>query len=239
MWDILRGSGSHSFFYCRIRFDIQTESNSADETNFLSFLCLFVSLEWDIIYLNESASCHFKTITIIPGLRCTESLNPWPPAQLQFCRLNPLERRNSLAFCCIFEHKCRFKLSNLYFLACFHLTTHSSSSCLVWFAAETVSRSKIWLYHQISIAALTCSIAWYWFLKLVQETWNWSLQWISQPQCFYLSRKHSCTAQPCQSGLSVGFSALLCYARPSEASEIVGGFCKIAICVLLWCFFIY
>lgn len=71
-----------------------------------------------------------------------------------------------LLLCCfISEHKCNFPPSNplIFFPSSLHLTTRSSSSS-VSCTAHTVSRSKIWLYHHISIPAPACSVAWYWFL---------------------------------------------------------------------------
>lgn len=113
-------------------------------------------------------------------------------------------------FCCIFEHKRVSTIKPLFFLACFHLTAHSSSSP-VWCAAETVSRSKIWLYHQISIPASTCSIAWYWFLTLVQEAWNWSLQWISPCSVFICQENiHALLSRVGSACLSVGLSVHSC-----------------------------
>lgn len=131
--------------------------------------CLFslydeiVFLKWYILYLS---SCD-----LLFALKRGESINSW----LKLKALTTLFRNHFIFVSLKIKV---FQTPNLYFLARFRLTAHSSRS-LVWCTAETVSRSKIWLYHQISIWAQTCSIALYWFLKLVQEAWNCSLQWIS------------------------------------------------------------
>lgn len=120
------------------------------------------------------------------GLRSTESLNPAVPVRI--CTPNPHERwflffaappphpqpsphtRSPILLLCCFisEHKCNFPPSNpqsFFFSlhASLHLTTRSSSSS-VSRTAHTVSRSKIWLYHHVSIPAPASSVAWYWFL---------------------------------------------------------------------------
>lgn len=150
----------------------------------------------------------FKTVTILAGPRRTESQNPWLPTQLQICRPNPAEGWLSLAFLSFFEYKCHCSDHAFIFPLVSIQPPASSSSPRAVCCPETVSRSKIWLYHQISIPAPTCSTC----LVLIPQTGagglKLPLQWISPAQCFYLPRKHSCTAQPCQC-LSVWLSVCL------------------------------
>lgn len=104
-------------------------------------------------------------------------------------RLNPQER----LFYCIFKIKKKYTSTIKSLFSCLFSFNHPQL-ILPSVVCCSVSRSKIWLYHQISIQAPTCSIASYWFLKLVQEAWNWSLQCISLVFLFVKKTFMHCSA---------------------------------------------
>lgn len=131
----------------------------------------------------------FKTVHMrfTRGLRSAESLNP--AVLVRICTPNPPERwflsflffytllpppptlaHSSHCFSSVallfLNINVIFHHQTLWFFfppSSLHLPTRSSSSS-VSCTAHTVSRSKIWLYHHVSIPAPACSVAWYWFL---------------------------------------------------------------------------
>lgn len=193
-------SGEGAWFILRPVIDTQSGLTGADETNFLSFLCRFVLLKWDIRFQNSYGS------DCTEMCRKSKSVTANTAADLQTRSSGGMIFTYS---CYVSEHKCHFNEAGLYFDACFHLNTHISSPPARR-AAERVSRSKIWLYHQVSIPAgpLHC-------LLLILQTGAGGLklllQWISPPLCFYLSGKHWGATQPCRPCLSVWSAPCLCY----------------------------
>lgn len=166
-----------------MRFDIQTELSGANEANFCSFLCLFVFLQ-----------------------RSTESLNPRPSTRLQICPSESPREIISHLLLLHFWTQISFTAIRPLFSCLFpfngpRLVLPGVWWCVLLRLCQEVRYDCIIRYR--SLAPPTCSTASYWFLQLVQEAWNWSSQWIPPAQCFYLSRKHSCTAQPCQQRPSV------------------------------------
>lgn len=139
--------------------------------------------------------------------RCAESLNVRLPRRRRICRLRPPEGWIFAYSRSILKHKCHFNEPGLYFDACFHLNTHISSP-LAQRAAEAASRSKIWLYHQVSIPAglLRCLIL---ILQTGVGGLKLLLQWISPP-LFLFVRKTSVLRSAVSTCLSVPSAACLC-----------------------------
>lgn len=181
----------------------------------------------------------FKTVPILAGLRSAESQNPWLPTQLQICRRNPPEGWLSVALLAFFEYKCHSNDHAFIFALCFHLTAHKLvlPSCGVLpRRCQEVRYDCIIRYRSQPQPA---PLAWYWFLKLVQEAWNCPCSEFHRRSVFICQENiHALLSRVSSASLSDHLSACLCYVHTSEAWLFSVSIKYLFTCSLLWCFFI-
>lgn len=150
----------------------------------------------------------FKTVTILAGLRCAQSLNPWLPTQLQVCRVCSLRETIFSYFCCNVIWTIQPSLHCLFsFNRPAAYPPECVCVCVLLRQCQEVRYDCIIRYRPQPQPG---SIAWYWFLKPVQQAWNCPHSEFRRRSAFICQENIHALLSRVSCG-SVWSSACLCY----------------------------